>query len=103
MTIQLELLTADRLPEFKKEMQRAFQLGAEAELGSDYMEVLPEVDIDRSLNSPGAVAYAAVKNGERSAARLSLLTPKLSTTIWIFSLSKSDGRARASVSQFGRK
>lgn len=64
MTIQLELLDADRLTEFKKEMQRAFQLGAEAELGSDYMEVLPEADIDRSLNSAGAIAYAAVDNGE---------------------------------------
>lgn len=60
MTIKLELLSEERLPDFKKEMQRAFQLGAEAELGSDYMEVLPEVDIDHSLNSAGAIA----ENGE---------------------------------------
>ena len=64
MTIKLELLDDERLPEFKKEMQRAFQLGAEAELGGDYMEVLPEADIDRSLSSSGAIAYAAVENGE---------------------------------------
>ena len=51
------------LPEFKREMQRAFQLGYEAEFGPCAEPILPEEDIDRSLNAEGAVAYAARVGG----------------------------------------
>lgn len=49
---------------FKKDMQEAFQKGAEE---GDYIgeeEILPESHIDRSLESKGAIAYEAIVNGE---------------------------------------
>lgn len=51
------------LPEFKREMQRAFQLGYEAEFGPCDKPILPEEDIDQSLEAEGAVAYAARIDG----------------------------------------
>ena len=56
---QLTRLNDAELPEFKREMQRAFQLGYEAEFGPCDKPVLPERDIDLSLNAEGAIAYAA--------------------------------------------
>ena len=60
MNLTLRNVRQDELPEFKKEMQKAFQLGAEAEYGETEMQILPEADIDRSLGAKGAIAYAAV-------------------------------------------
>ncbi|MDO4648199.1 MAG: GNAT family N-acetyltransferase, partial [Eubacteriales bacterium] len=47
---------------FKKDMQEAFQLGAvEGDYKADVNEqILPERDIDESLNAKGSVAYVAV-------------------------------------------
>ena len=64
MNLTLRTVRQDELPEFKKEMQRAFQLGAEAEYGETDMQILPESDIDRSLDTAGAIAYAAVIGNE---------------------------------------
>jgi GNAT superfamily N-acetyltransferase len=64
MNIILRPVRRDELTEYKKEMQRAFQLGAEAEFGETELQILPESDIDRSLNAEGAIAYAAVNGGE---------------------------------------
>lgn len=64
MNLTLRTVRQDELPEFKKEMQRAFQLGAEAEYGETDMQILPESDIDRSLDTDGAIAYAAVIGNE---------------------------------------
>ena len=61
---QLVPLKNEELAEFKREMQKAFQLGYEQEFGPCKEAVLPEEDIDRSLNSKGAFAYAARINGE---------------------------------------
>ena len=65
MPNDFELTRLDRadVPEFKREMQRAFQLGYEAEFGPCDKPVLPERDIDLSLNGEGAIAYAAWLSG----------------------------------------
>lgn len=55
MNLTLRTVSQDELPEFKKEMQRAFQLGAEAEYGETDMQILPEADIDRSLDTDGSI------------------------------------------------
>ncbi len=52
------------ISEFKREIQKAFQLGYEAEFGSCEEAVLPEKDIDDSLNGKNAFAWKAVRNGE---------------------------------------
>lgn len=62
--ITLRPVYSSELAEYKKEMQRAFQLGAEAEYGETDMQILPEADIDRSLSTDGAIAYAAVLNDD---------------------------------------
>ncbi|MBR0359834.1 MAG: hypothetical protein IIX21_01845, partial [Clostridia bacterium] len=49
---------------FKKDIQEAFQKGFEAEFGKTEATILPEKDIDGSLNGKGAVAYKAVLGGE---------------------------------------
>ena len=49
---------------FKKDIQEAFQKGFEDVFGKTEGTILPEQDIDRSLNSKGAAAYKAVVDGE---------------------------------------
>lgn len=62
--IQLRPLEEHELPEFKQEMQRAFQYGYEKEYGPWKEEILPGKDIDESLNSDGAAAYIGCIDGE---------------------------------------
>ncbi len=57
-------IDAEDLPQFKKDMQEAFQKGADEELEETDSEVLPERDIDESLRTKGAVAYKAVSCGK---------------------------------------
>lgn len=59
----LEVLSEDRLEQFKKDIKAAFRFGAYEGMGTDE-EVLPEEDLDRSLNAEGAAVYAAMDNGE---------------------------------------
>ena len=61
--VQLIRLEETDLPEFKKEMQKAFQYGYETEFGPCEDAVLPEEDIERSLKGAGAIAYGAWKDG----------------------------------------
>ena len=61
--ILLTRLSDADLPEFKREMQRAFQLGYESEFGPCDKPVLPERDIDLSRNAEGAAAYAVRIDG----------------------------------------
>ena len=49
---------------FKRDMQEAFQKGFEDVYGKTEEMILPEKDIDRSLNVPGSIAYKAVVDGE---------------------------------------
>ncbi len=63
MTFDFKPLEPCDLPQFKREMQEAFQLGAEAAFGADAGQVLPESHIDASLAAPGARAWKAVVDG----------------------------------------
>ncbi len=57
MTLRLIPIQPDDLSQYKTDMQVAFQQGA-VEGGFPADEpILPEEDIDRSLHTPGAVAY----------------------------------------------
>ena len=62
MNFRLELVTASDLAQFKADMQEAFNKGAEIGMGESG-EVLPEEDINRSLEAEGAIAYKAVVDG----------------------------------------
>lgn len=64
MNLELVLLSEDDIVEFKKNIQYAFQKGFEDVFGKCEETVLPERDIDQSLNGKGAAAYKAVLNGE---------------------------------------
>lgn len=64
MEIALIPVCAEDISEFKRDMQKAFQKGAENEFGSLDTEILPEGDIDLSLMTEGAVAYKAIANGK---------------------------------------
>ena len=52
------------LPIFKRDMQEAFQIGAEAECGKTDDQILPESHIDKSLSAKGSTAWKAVVDGE---------------------------------------
>ena len=64
MALELVLMTDQDIPEFKKNIQEAFQKGFEDEFGKCNKTILPEKDIDESLNGKGAAAYKAVVDGE---------------------------------------
>lgn len=63
MDIELMPMTAADLPQFKRDIQEAFQKGFEDVYGECAGTILPEQDIDRSLNSAGCRAYKALENG----------------------------------------
>jgi len=52
------------LPKFKHDMQEAFQVGAAAWEENLDEEILPELHINKSLSTKGAIAYKAVVDGE---------------------------------------
>lgn len=64
MKLELLLMTDNDIPVFKKNIQEAFQKGFEEKFGKTDETILPEKDIDESLNGKGAVAYKAVLDGE---------------------------------------
>lgn len=64
MNILLVPVYEEELPDFKKDMQEAFQKGTEQEFRSLDVTILPEEDIDRSLQEEGAAAYKAVADGK---------------------------------------
>ena len=49
MNLTLRTVRQDELAAYKKEMQRAFQLGAEAEYGETDMQILPEAGENASM------------------------------------------------------
>lgn len=70
------LPVADReLESYKRDMQEAFQRGYEDAFGPAAEEILPEGDIDRSLNTTGAAAYQAVLDGERVGGAIVVIDP----------------------------
>ena len=64
MDIKLMIMDANDIPLFKKEIQEAFQKGFEEVYGPTEGIILPEVDIDQSLNTDGAIAYKALIDNE---------------------------------------
>ncbi len=75
-SIEISELLAEELGVFKRDMQEAFQRGAEAEFGAVSTQILPESHIDRSLNTAGAVAYKAVLNGEIVGGAVAVINPQ---------------------------
>lgn len=64
MKLILVPLKNENVAEFKVDIQEAFQHGYEEECGTIDETILPEKDIDASLNAKGAEAYQAIVNGE---------------------------------------
>ena len=64
MSFRLILMNETDIPAFKTDIQEAFQKGFEDVYGKTDGTVLPEKDIDQSLNGKGAAAYKAVVDGE---------------------------------------
>lgn len=64
MNIELLPMAQEDISTFKHDIQVAFQKGFEDVYGKTEGTILPEKDIDRSLNAVGSVAYKAVVNGE---------------------------------------
>lgn len=63
MDITLLPLEPNEVQQFKTDIQAAFQLGFEAYFGKTDSVIIPERDIDQSLNANGSAAYKAVKSG----------------------------------------
>lgn len=61
--MRLEILTKNRLSQFKADIKAAFRYGAAEGMGTDE-EVLPEEDLIKSLNAEGAMAYVVVEDEE---------------------------------------
>lgn len=64
MEITLERVGCKDLPQYKRDMQEAFQKGFERKYGKTQTLVLPEADMDRAMNETGAMAYKAIMGGE---------------------------------------
>ena len=64
MKIEILPMTRTDIPAFKRDIQEAFQKGFEDVFGESEGVILPEQDIDRSLDAPGSAAYKAVADGE---------------------------------------
>lgn len=64
MRIELHILEDCDIAPFKRDMQEAFQKGAEEEYGQISEEILPESHINASLSKAGAIAYKALRGGE---------------------------------------
>lgn len=57
-------LKTEHVQLFKCEMQEAFQYGYESECGKIEEPILPEDDIDESLNKSGSESYVMIEDGE---------------------------------------
>lgn len=64
--IKLEVLlpNSDEMKIFKRDMQEAFQEGAKSEFDNLEVEILPEEDINKSLETKGAITYKAIIDNE---------------------------------------
>lgn len=64
MAFQLVCIDPKELTQYKSDMQEAFQKGFEDAFGKTDAVILPEKDIDQSLNAEGSAVYKAVVDGE---------------------------------------
>lgn len=60
MKFSLLEINNEDLKQFKLDMREAFQKGYEDVYGKSNEKILPEKDIDQSLNTKGAIAYKAM-------------------------------------------
>lgn len=64
MKVELIPIIDNDLDQFKVIAQEAFQKGFEEHFGKTTDIILPEKDIDNSLNTKGSIAYKAIVDGE---------------------------------------
>ena len=64
MNFSLVTIIDEDLNQYKADMQEAFQKGFEDVFGKTEDIILPEKDIDNSLNQKNSVAYKAVVDGD---------------------------------------
>jgi len=64
MELKLLPVSQEDLAVYKHDMQEAFQKGAAEEFSDLNVQILPEEDIDQSLNTKGAIALKAMVDGE---------------------------------------
>ena len=64
MVFKLVPVEPKELMQYKSDMQEAFQKGFEDAFGKTDAVILPEKDIDQSLNAEGSAVYKAVVDGE---------------------------------------
>ena len=81
MTFQLVCIEPKELTQYKSDMQEAFQKGFEDAFGKTDAVILPEKDIDQSVNAEGSAVYKAVVDGEWWAVQLLLSMRVHSITI----------------------
>ncbi len=77
--MELKLLPIENrdLIQFKNDMQESFQLGAEeGGYPTDGEIILPEEDIDHSLDTPGMAAYKAVLDGRMVGGAIVVINPE---------------------------
>lgn len=76
MRFELCPVQTEELKQYKLDMQEAFQKGFEIKYGKTDQMVLPEKDIDRSLNTEGAAVYKAVVDGEMAGGAVVVINEK---------------------------
>lgn len=76
MRFELCPVQPGELKQYKLEMQKAFQKGFENKYGKTDKTVLPEKDIDRSVNTEGAAAYKAVVDSEMAGGAVVVINEK---------------------------
>lgn len=64
MDFELLPVEAEDLKQYKADLQETFQKEFEDQFGKTKETILPEKDIDRSLDVEGVVAYKAVVGGK---------------------------------------
>ena len=64
MVFKLVPVEPGEIRQYKLDMQEAFQKGFENVFGKTDAIILPEKDIDQSVNAEGSAAYKAVVDGE---------------------------------------
>lgn len=64
MNFKLAKMDEKDIQLFKKDIQEAFQKGFEETYGPTEETILPERDIDQSLNTKGSISYKAIVNNE---------------------------------------
>lgn len=101
MDFKLLSVVQSDMSAFKRDMQEAFQKGFEDVYGKTEEMILPEKDIDRSLNVPGSIAYKAVVDGEMMGGAVVVIDEKHSTTTLTFCMLNMERRQKASGFSFG--